>query len=586
MPRLSVWRTAVVVAAGCSDSGLLTVDPGETPPVDDRVALQGTYCLDAPEEQTFPLKVMFIIDSSGSMQFTDPNGGRQSALGDVLDAFVGSQGVYASLLRFNESTSVIPGGGACPAGSSYGCFTNDLSWLQSQIGNVVSDSLTNYQGALAVAFQVIAEDAERAGPAQRARTRYVVVFLTDGTPDPRCQEGCDAAGENQAYAFCNNDDFQEDTQGILGDPDFEACDDYNQDYQILDRIEDLMALRDATGIGDLRVHTALLCPPDLDPAVIAAFGIDCVASETLLRKMSDAGNGTYRNFSAGESIDYLTFDLQPISIDYALRSLVAVNLSALPVPGGFAPDSDGDGLADADEPVFDCNGDGQIDAALVRDCDLDGHPDGLEARLSADGWDARDPSRPGGCSDPFDEDGDGLSDCTEARLGIERSAADSDGDGLPDGLEALRGTDPAAADADGDLDFDGFTNGDEIRSSMDPRTRDEEERRSDLGVRVSVLPDPDLGAGCFRFEASGLSLVTTLGGALSANPGWNDLRIYAGEGLAGTPADAGRWKASGGRAQFVAPDYKDPADGTLTLPCYSFCELWEDPATCLGRCRE
>ena len=49
---------------------------------------------------------------------------------------------------------------------------------------------TDYQGALAYAYGLIASGHRRRAQQQPAsccpRTRYVVVFLTDGTPYPRC----------------------------------------------------------------------------------------------------------------------------------------------------------------------------------------------------------------------------------------------------------------------------------------------------------------------------------------------------------------------------------------------------------------
>ena len=45
-------------------------------------------------------------------------------------------------------------------------------------------------------------------------------------------------------------------------------------------------------------------------------------------------------------------------------------------------------------------------------------------------------------ADPFDRDGDGLCDGSEAELGTNPLVADTDADGLPDALEAIAGADP------------------------------------------------------------------------------------------------------------------------------------------------
>lgn len=69
------------------------------------------------------------------------------------------------------------------------------------------------------------------------------------------------------------------------------------------------------------------------------------------------------------------------------------------------PDSDGDGLADGDEPTY-----------------------------------GTDPNNP-------DTDGDGLSDGEEVMLGTDPTVRDSDGDGVPDGDEVFLGTDPTTMDS-------------------------------------------------------------------------------------------------------------------------------------------
>ncbi|MFT5354729.1 MAG: cysteine-rich repeat protein [Polyangiales bacterium] len=95
---------------------------------------------------------------------------------------------------------------------------------------------------------------------------------------------------------------------------------------------------------------------------------------------------------------------------------VAESDSAVPDAGGdltdvfdagtdAGPDTDGDGLADGDEPMY--------------------------------GTDPNDP----------DTDDDGLSDGEEVLLGTDPTVWDSDGDGVPDGDEVFLGTDPTTVDS-------------------------------------------------------------------------------------------------------------------------------------------
>jgi len=125
------------------------------------------------------------------------------------------------------------------------------------------------------------------------------------------------------------------------------------------------------------------------------------------------------------------------------------------------PDTDGDGLDNAEEAVLgtnpnlaDTDGDGLSDYDEVRnrktnpldnDTDNDTLTDGQEVALGTD---------PLNGNDPFfiDTDGDGLTDYQELiTYGTNKSLTDTDGDGLTDYEEVVTyGTDPLNPDTDGD----------------------------------------------------------------------------------------------------------------------------------------
>lgn len=63
-----------------------------------------------------------------------------------------------------------------------------------------------------------------------------------------------------------------------------------------------------------------------------------------------------------------------------------------------------------------------------------------------------------------DQDGDGVKDSEEEKLGTSTSSFDSDYDGLSDGLEIKLGTDPNKRDTDGD----GFSDGLEVVKDFNP----------------------------------------------------------------------------------------------------------------------
>jgi hypothetical protein len=121
------------------------------------------------------------------------------------------------------------------------------------------------------------------------------------------------------------------------------------------------------------------------------------------------------------------------------------------------PDSDGDGVADGDEPDLYGTDPG------VWDTDGDGFSDGEE--LFTAGTDPLMGDTDGGGV----SDGSGASDTDADLLGAEEAApdassVDSDTDRLADADEAAFGTDPTTPDADGD----GYYDGDEVNLGTDP----------------------------------------------------------------------------------------------------------------------
>lgn len=81
-----------------------------------------------------------------------------------------------------------------------------------------------------------------------------------------------------------------------------------------------------------------------------------------------------------------------------------------------SPDSDGDGIADAQE---------ELQGTSPSSADSDG--DGID-----DGFELANGLNPNGSNQNVDSDGDGLTDLEEFEAGTDPNSADSDGDGIPD----------------------------------------------------------------------------------------------------------------------------------------------------------
>lgn len=636
MPRplrtVTAALAALALGAGCNDTRLeYTLPPEDDTEVDNELTLEGSFCTSPPADVAFPVKIMFVVDGSGSLQFADQNLQRLVAVEETINALIGLPNVFFKVIVFNATVTATPGYQGEPPPP---VFTNDLDALIPALSDLAqADTVTDYQGALSVAYSELLRDMTNVygdpqrGVAELGRTKYVVVFISDGMPDPQCTaglgndtdpnfpNGVNLLCEDQAYidcllevpptqcadGVCQNGDtlcFQtEDASTLFGginNVELAAGGDYNQPYQVLQKAKDIMELGERFEVGDLRMHTGLVLDPDADPAVIEIFG-DPNQAAPLMEQMAEIGQGNYMEFYGGDDIDFLQLNFDALKQTRVVRDLVAYNLGTAPGPTDSAGvDTDFDGLADAREIDIGTS-------PFSADSDDDGYSDALEWRRRGFSFDPNapclpprvdvpgvpataecDPESPVNCryqliADPetgeqvrqyTDTDRDGVHDCEEVVLGTDLQNPDSDGDGIPDPLELRAGTDPAAWDSDTDSDQDGLPNGREIGWHLDPmRPESELDTRQRYRYDISEGEQTVDGRTCYDFAVRDLTL-----GATQANQdlagggvGYNDVRLYLMEGIADDLASPPVVRTTCVRARYIPPTLKQPADGEVTL---------------------
>jgi hypothetical protein len=584
------------LALSCTRADLQAIDDIQVDVVDNLLEIQGEVCTDPPAQADFPVKILFIIDGSGSMQFIDNPTYRALAVEEAILRLRSNPAVEFAVIRFNESEAVLTKPGVSiesddPYGADLsGAFTQDPVILQQAVqGLRVADSVTDYQGALATAYQILLQDMLAEGDAQLARTKYVILWLSDGDPFPEC---CSMASEAQGLCNAsNNIFFCEDPDAIRANPTqlpyLAAGEDYNQPWQIYAGVQDIVDLGLNFQVGEIRMHTAFLFDPTLVGALDAngcysIGGVTFVCRDEaieLLSGMAEIGMGVFRDFSAAEEIDFLGFDLSSIKRENALKNLIVHNANYMATPQGLTVDSDGDGLPDEEE--FD-----QGMNRLSADSDDDGFSDTIEFTLRRNGFDPLAPNP--GCDDArdrSDNDFDGLRLCEELLLRSSTELFDSDADGVPDGLEVLAGTDPATSDALADSDLDGVRNGDEIRAHSGIAF-DEASLRPDLQYRYRTdeLGANDQGGLCYDFRVKNVKLGTPLARQGESNSyGRNDILVYVAQAPFDDPADYGTFKVACVQGRYVAPDFKDPPQGIVELTPEDFFDPGElTPDACVG----
>jgi hypothetical protein len=606
--------------AACTDTLVEPLSQEQTL-LDDRLTLKGRICTAPANPSGFPVKVVLVIDQSGSMCVSDPPGSQEGsgfcqqvavvvppgvteparvrAMRKLVAQFRQQPNVQMSVVPFETNVKNV-----WPPAASGNRFARPDSTLDSYIGGLQSQlgKGTDYQGAVSYAYSLIASDIttlSQTNPEVLPRTRYVVVFLTDGTPYPRC-----SANDNlTVYADPNNPDltWSDSSSAVefcnLLDPDspdningFEPGTDRNQNYQLFSYVRRLMELKDQYNVGDIRMHTVLLfnqeavrlCGPICQDLYGTYPGVPQAEypqaakkiASWLLQRFAEIGNGVYQEFNDTAEINNLALgalDYSSFASRNVIKTLMVQSLSSVPAESGRELDTDGDGLPDRLDNTFTLQTN-----AFIQDSDGDCLDDGFEARRTDQGFkpgndlDARgcDPNSPLtlGCI-CRDTDGDGLSQFTEDYMQTRAGIVDSDGDGVPDSMEVRYGLDPLAPNVSGiDTDGDGIPDDEELRAGSDPTRRDEAfYERYGYQYSVTIAEKRDNGSTCYDFSVSNLQMVTPPNRS-GVQQGYNLFKVWFAEAPeSGVSTDYGVWRAACAWSQYAPPSLRVPLGPELTL---------------------
>jgi hypothetical protein len=584
----------------CTESDVEVKDTLVKPQVDDQLHITGRVCSKPPEDTNFPVKVMFIIDCSGSMQQTDEGDHRVEAVRQVVRRYANNPQVKFNIIKFNGRVTQLTSGFQSLTGNEADVFGGQ--------GLLEADSMTDYQGGLGVAYQALLRDMQGSSLTELTRTKYVIMFFSDGTPDPVCF-GCveDPPNHPRYSPACHEDlhlvctlmddivldlDYLE--PGMF--PMLEGGADYNHNYQLFQLVDDIMELKDAFHVGEIRLHTAFLYCRDqfgnpTTPLCVAAelaYNLDPDRGRALLREIAKRGNGTFRDFTSGQDVNFLNVDYTSIKRNYGAKNLIVENINAFPNYDRFLPDSDSDGIIDQSEQSQALTV--GVDSFLMKDSDRDGYQDWIEEKMVSSGFDIFDPAKPEiPCGDLSDSDGDGLNGCEEALFETDNKLVDSDFDGFPDLMEIRAGLDPLRNDTMEDLDSDGNRNGDELLYHTHPGRSDPDLFRDHrYWYQMKKTDDSALGRNCYSFDIRHVTLVTTGDRQGTGNGGYNDILVWFDQASYDDPFDPGLFRVACVRAQYYAPDLKIPVDGVITLTDKDFVipqnlDLsLSDTTTCVG----
>lgn len=424
-----IWIMLFVV--GCGTPDLEMTQDRST------VTLRGTFLTESPDEINFPVKVLFAIDCSLSMGDTvngvmvgsDPHFLRIEAVRNFINEYNSNENTSFEIMLWNNDvfakTRTIDGRGG---------FTKDPDELNRVLDLAYNDTLTDYLGTLSEIYTDIQRDINSADEENLIRSKYIVIFLSDGMSNVQ--------GGSQP----NSD--------------------------IWNSVSEIADMAEQRGVGGFNFHTFLLL--GMFPPTQAGQDAQAYAENTL-QGMADRGNGQFRLFESAESIDFINIVDMRLTVEYKIKYMVATNTNVQPGLELVYVDSDGDGLCDEEEVELGTD-------PNLRDTDNDGLSDFFEIRVSSPGHELDPLVQDSPCDTPAgdvwpDTDDDGLTDCEEYVKGTNRRITDTDADGIPDGIEFLMGTNPLEIQYTTDSDFDGWEDWLEIQhhtnvTSNDPKIRE------------------------------------------------------------------------------------------------------------------
>ena len=616
----------ISLCSGCSDSGLQVYKPAQITSVDDKLEIDAHVCTSLPAAENFPVKVLLIVDASDTMGHcsdTLPAGGgeRRVAAEKLIQQYSGNTAVSFAVITFgSEMACSGTDKGACPA-----VFQNQPDLVAIDAMLQAGDGPTDYNGVLGAAYSTLAADMQMvkdSSPGDLPRSKYVVIFFTDGFPDPQCAisdslppssdccndsstPDCLALGPRLA-CYCERSDWTKifpnlsASQAMNDFPELELGSDYNQPDQIYQEVDNIISLEDIYHVGEVRLHTDFLYYGGSDPAVLAQcyalvagpgaaeFAAARIPAEMLLQGMAMHGNGTFTEYSDNSKINFFNVNYTSLKATNAMSTFFAWNQNYW--PHGDALEiakicptqqfSDGGVGTGTNDPDIDTDGDGLPDSIELckkycygqnpgcgtpTDSDGDGYSDYIEYQNMQAGFDPADPKKPATpCTATDDFDGDGLKDCEEAVIGTDRHLFDTDGDHIPDFIEVLAGMNPLdGSDAFEDANHNNVRNFDEVRAHLNPQLPPDSTANSYVNELIGTTQMDD-GRTCYDIAVRNIQMVTTGAGTKGVR-GENRVLLNFLESPVDRPGDSGNLHIACVDARYIDGVIKSPASGIVHL---------------------
>ena len=440
---LAIAGPVLGTSVGCTDRSLYGTE-GQEPNLPDKIALEGVLCTDNPATRQFPVKILFIVDSSGPMRDTAPFGEHVDAMNQIIQQFLPIANVFVGVIRYDNRAEqlIVEQNGRMTSG-----FSRDDAQIEAAMANLRNGAgARDLAGAMSLARSIVTGDAFQAARGPLSRTKYVVVHVTSGSPAP------------PIASFRCDDLFQ-------SPPD--VCEIAFFEKQVRDVRDAVLEL----GAAEFAFHTVFIEAPIVEGAICdpRSGNEQCETGFTCVRIGGRVNSGRCAELCDSANPACTLDPQRPICATTSLPDRTTIDYCARAELNCFdGVDNDRDGndrdCADPDYP-YGCSGSGGCETDCRSSCRAERL--GIAMSLGTGGRyeripyadqtnfsriDFRSTQRPFVLKEllvsnrsaiPTDEgfvidsDADGLSDTEEALLGLNPLERDSDGDAYGDHMEHL-----------------------------------------------------------------------------------------------------------------------------------------------------
>lgn len=194
---------ACLALAGCTDVSLYG-RVGQEPKLVDKLTLTGLLCTDNPATRAFPVKIMFLVDSSGVTQNATPFAEHVRAIEGVLTQHFPNRFVEVGIIRYGDRARSLV---VEPLGRVNTAYTRDEAKIDAALAELRNGAgLRDLASAMSLLRSVVTGDAFQSDRGPLSRTKYIVVHLTTGAPNPvippaRCDNLFDSPPPDCERAF-------------------------------------------------------------------------------------------------------------------------------------------------------------------------------------------------------------------------------------------------------------------------------------------------------------------------------------------------------------------------------------------------